>query len=219
MDYQPDHTPPPAAIPQSLGATLRADFDALQNDFEQATEMAADFQRQLAGKSNEFAQLKAIFDRTTQDFVRLQDDIAKLREERHRLANEAMRATGLEMQLNHVVAERDKLRGEVRMLRTTPVANAQPSRAQEEQIAQLTAELEAANRRAATPLHADALGDPKAVAALMRLYRAADELRSMVEAPPNGARPTTFATPKTASQRGITLDEDSTDHINISFSG
>jgi chromosome segregation ATPase len=202
-----------------LGATLRADFDALQNDFEQATEMAADFQRQLAGKSNEFAQLKAIFDRTTQDFVRLQADIAKLREERHRLANEAMRATGLEMQLNQAVAERDKLRAEVRMLRTSPAVSAHPSPVQEEKITRLMTELEAANRRAATPLHADSLGDPKAVAALMRLYRAADELRTIVEAPPSGARPTTFATPKTASQRGITLDEESTDHINISFSG
>ncbi len=93
----------------SLSATLRAEYDALQNDVEQAHELAAEFQRQLAGKSNEVAEFKQLFEKTQKDLTRLQASITELREERHRLANEAMRATAFERRLTETTADRDRL--------------------------------------------------------------------------------------------------------------
>src|SRR5688500_7910196 len=77
----------------NLSANLHADYEALQNDMQQAKDLAADFQQQLAGKSNEFAQLKQLFEKTAADLAHLQAGIVELRAERHRLANESMRAT------------------------------------------------------------------------------------------------------------------------------
>jgi len=99
-----------------LSASLSADYEALQNDMEQAQELAADFQRQLAGKSNEFAQLKQLFEKTQKDLTHLQTGIAELRAERHRLANEAMRATAFEMKLAKMTEERDRLRADLAIM-------------------------------------------------------------------------------------------------------
>ena len=85
---------------------------------EQAQELAADFQRQLAGKSNEFAQLKQVFEKTQKDLTHLQTGIAELRAERHRLANEAMRATAFEMKLAKMTDERDRLRADLTIMQT-----------------------------------------------------------------------------------------------------
>ncbi len=101
----------------NLSATLNADYEALQNDMEQAKELAADFQRQLAGKSNEFAQLKQLFEKTATDLAHLQEGIVELRSERHRLANEAMRATAFQLMLNQVTSERDRLRMDLEFVR------------------------------------------------------------------------------------------------------
>ncbi|HYR57508.1 MAG TPA: hypothetical protein VEO95_02715 [Chthoniobacteraceae bacterium] len=100
-----------------ITATLRADYKALKNDVQQANELAAHFQRELAGRSNEFAQLKQLFDKTTADLAHLQTAITALREERHRLANEAMRAAALQLKLTNTTAERDRLRIELEMMR------------------------------------------------------------------------------------------------------
>ena len=113
--------PPPAAQVQSaslltnpnLSATLRLEYDALVNDMRRAHDLCADFQRQLAGKSNEVDALKEIFAKTQGDLFQLQDSINELREERHRLANEAMRVTALSRKLAEVTAERDGLLAEV----------------------------------------------------------------------------------------------------------
>src|ERR1700736_3005625 len=78
-------------IDPKISATLRSDYEALQNDVRLANELAADFQRQLAGKSNDFALLKQVFEKTREDLGHLHAGIAALREERHRLANEAMK--------------------------------------------------------------------------------------------------------------------------------
>ena len=93
----------------SLSATLRAEYEALQNDVEQAHELAAEFQRQLAGKSNEVAEFKQLFEKTQKDLTRLQASITELREERHRLANEAMRAAAFERKFTEMTADRDRL--------------------------------------------------------------------------------------------------------------
>lgn len=109
--------PPPPTTKRTLGATLSAEYEALRNDVQQATEMAADFQRQLAGKSNEFADLKRIFEKTATDLAEMQATIEQLRDERHRLANDAMRAIAFEQKLASTIAERDRLRTELVAMR------------------------------------------------------------------------------------------------------
>lgn len=79
--------------------------------------MAADYQHQLAGKSNEFAHHKTLFDKTRSDLVQLRASVEELREERHRFANEAMRVVALELRLQRMTEERDRLACEVRDLR------------------------------------------------------------------------------------------------------
>jgi len=101
---QPAETPveveppsPKRLVSPTLSGTLAADHAALQNDLEQAQELAADFQRQLAGKSNEYAQLKQLLEKTQADLTHLQTGIVQLRAERHHLANEVMRGQAFEL--------------------------------------------------------------------------------------------------------------------------
>src|SRR4051812_29285263 len=111
--------PPSVVSPvnPNLSANLSADYDALQNDMQQAKDLAADFQRQLAGKSNEFAQLKQLFEKATADLAHLQAGIVELRAERHRFANESMRATAFQAKLAQVTTERDRLRVDMEHMR------------------------------------------------------------------------------------------------------
>lgn len=114
----PADAPPKAApVNPNLSATLNADYEALQNDMQQAKDLAADFQRQLAGKSNEFAQLKQLFEKATADLTSLQAGIVELRAERHRFANESMRATAFQHKLTQVTSERDRLRVDLEHVR------------------------------------------------------------------------------------------------------
>jgi chromosome segregation ATPase len=118
----PTETPPdvPAldsASIANLTASLRADYNALQNDLEQAQEMAADFQRQLAGKSNEVAHFKVLLEKTLQDLARMEGHTSELRQERHRLANEVMIAAELKERVKDLSAERDQIRKELEVLR------------------------------------------------------------------------------------------------------
>ncbi len=99
-----------------LGASLQADYAALKNDLDQAKELAADFQRELAGKSNEVAHFKVLLERTQTDFKRLEGHIDELRRERHRLANEAMRAMALEVELKKKTQEIERLREQLTTL-------------------------------------------------------------------------------------------------------
>lgn len=100
----PGATTTATATDPTLTAKLLANYQALQNDLQQARELATDFQCQLAGKSNEFADLKRVFSETKSHLTRLEANIAELREERHRLAGEAMRAVAFERKL----VERDE---------------------------------------------------------------------------------------------------------------
>ena len=125
----------PALTNPSLTANLRGDYAALQNDFEQASVLAADFQRQLAGKSNEVAHLKQVFEKTARDLAHLQEGITALREERHRLANEAMRAIALDHRLKRAEAENEHLMAEAEK-------SSRREHERESQIAQLTGEVE-----------------------------------------------------------------------------
>ena len=97
----------------NLSATLRLEYDALVGDMRRAEELCAEFQRQLAGKANEVNEFKELFAKTQSDLFQLQDSIIELREERHCLANEAMRAAALTRKLAQVTAERDGLIAEL----------------------------------------------------------------------------------------------------------
>ncbi len=133
------------AVNPNLSANLSADYEALQNDMQQAKELAADFQRQLAGKSNEFAQLKQLFEKTLTDLSHLQAGIVELRSERHRLANEAMRATAFQLKLEKVTGERDRLRVDLEFVRKALAQSGEEMvaalRARDTQIASLVIEL------------------------------------------------------------------------------
>ena len=118
--------PPPAAsnsksetarLDPHFTAHLSANCEALRNDLEQAQELAADFQRDLSGKSNEVAHFKQLLELTEHDLGRLQADILELRAERHRLANEVMMKDALELRLEKVTGERNRLAAELDSLR------------------------------------------------------------------------------------------------------
>jgi chromosome segregation ATPase len=93
-----------ACDPQLTG-NLNAEYEALQNDLEQAKLLAVDYQNQLSDKSNAYAALKLALEKTTSDLQKLQLHIVALREERHRLANEVMKVVSLEAKLAAVTEE------------------------------------------------------------------------------------------------------------------
>jgi chromosome segregation ATPase len=121
-DSPPNHTPPanqasddpPAAQSSALGKVLCADLEALKNDLDQAKVLAAEFQSELAGKTKELAAMKQLFEKTRAHLVQLQLSVTKLRDERHRLANESMRADALQRELDAVMAERDQIQADRR---------------------------------------------------------------------------------------------------------
>ena len=131
---------PPTPAPRALGSAVSADLEALKNDVEQAREMACEYQRQLAGKSNDHALLKGLFEKTQADLIHLNKGVAQLREERHRFANDAMKATALEMKLERMTRERDQLQNEVQALRNVRASEA------DERVIQLTREVERLRR-------------------------------------------------------------------------
>ncbi len=144
----PDRAPAPESASSrtnpALTANLSAECEALRNDLDQARELASDFQSQLAGKSNEFATMKQVFEKTLQDLTQLQTSIAELRQERHQLANDAMRAVAFQHKLTGVTAERDRLQAEAEPLRQALAAKTKDAARQIEtrdaRIAQLVAE-------------------------------------------------------------------------------
>ena len=111
--HAPHSQPASVLTNPNLTATLRAEYEALLHDLEQAHALCAEFQRQLAGKSDEVAEFKQLFEKTQADLDRLQAGITELREERHRLANEAMRVAALARKLADAGTERDWLIAEL----------------------------------------------------------------------------------------------------------
>lgn len=83
----------------NLTGNLTAEYEALQNDLEQAKQLAMDYQNQLCDKSNDVAALKLTLEKTAADLAKLQEHIVALRHERHKLANEVMRVVSLEAKL------------------------------------------------------------------------------------------------------------------------
>ena len=106
----------------NLSAALRLEYDALLNDMRRAQLLCVEFQRQLEGKSHEVDEFKELFSKTQADLFQLQDSITELREERHRLANEAMRAAALSRKLVEVTGDRDRLLAEIAFSKKAPAA-------------------------------------------------------------------------------------------------
>jgi chromosome segregation ATPase len=98
-----ENTETPTLDAPSLGASVAADLEALIH-------VAAAYQRELTDRSLEYEHLKKAFEKTKNDLIRLHQGITRLREERHSLANKAMRAAALERKLEKVTAERDQLK-------------------------------------------------------------------------------------------------------------
>lgn len=134
----------PWRVDPRLSAIIQSDYEALQTDMRQVNDFAAHFQRQLAGKSDDFALLNQIFENTREDLAHLHASIAALRAERHRLANEAMKAEAYRGQLATVTGERSQLRVDLEMVRRALAASreemAMSLRQRDKQVADLTVE-------------------------------------------------------------------------------
>ena len=87
------------ACDPNLTGNLNAEYEALQNDLEQAKHLARDYQNQLNDKSNDLAVLKQTLEHTAAHLAKLQENIVALRHERHNLANEVMKVVALEAKL------------------------------------------------------------------------------------------------------------------------
>jgi len=112
---QPEESHAPGAAPatRTLSSALTESGDAVQEDLRQANELAAKLEAQLAGKSKELLHLKFLLEQMKSNFGHLQDSVVLMRKERHKLANDCMRAQGLEIMVTRLTAERDRLKNEL----------------------------------------------------------------------------------------------------------
>ena len=194
---EPSQSAAPLTNP-TLSATLRAEYEALQNDVQQAHELAADFQRQLAGKSNEVAEFKRIFEKTQTDLARLQASITELREERHRLANEAMRAMAFEHKLANVTADRNRLQNELEIAKQA-ASNGGPESERrllerDQQIAQLSLQLTELRKANSSPLAPAPVPSPRGNDASVKIvlsdmWRTLERLQTILDPQGKPAKP------------------------------
>lgn len=176
-----------------LGASLVADYEALKNDLDQAKDLASDFQRQLAGKSNEAAHFKALLERTQDDFKRLEGHIDELRRERHRLANEAMRATALDLALRRKDEEAERIRAQLDTLRDAGAKRVEEllvvSEDQQREIQRLRAIVEVLRRREGVPPILAAAEAPEMQQQIDRLKATVKRLQTQLSAAAHGPIP------------------------------
>ena len=207
-----------------LPAPTRAEYEALQNDVYQAREMAAEFQRQLAGKSNDFWELKRLYETTVEAVTALQVRVSELRQERHALANKGMQMVGLEQRLASLSAERHRLNSEVTALRHDIATEAEESarRAQERDahIGRLTLEVASlkerlqAGRAVPGAWAAARRMDAEVKSAMAEISNSLARLMAVMEPAPATAKRT--PSPSPPSHLPLALD-DNTD-CDISFS-
>lgn len=216
-------------------ASLRADYEALRNDLEQANELASDFQRELAAKSNEVAHVKSLSEKTQRDLEQLQATVVTLRDERQRFLNEATRTGALDRRLAVITADRDRLHAEVEVLQQSNGGSGEETarrlREQEAQIAQLGSEIESLQQRlafASRPAPAAAAAtaavptgstiSPEIKAVANRMGRAFDELMHLIESSaeaPRGKRGGGGTKP--VKYEKIEVPEEQDDSLDISF--
>lgn len=195
----------------SLSVALRHDYEALYNDVHQANALASDFQKHEAGKTNEIAVLKKVFENAQADLARLCTSIAELRQERHQLANEAMLAMALARKVGDLTSERDRLRGEADAMRRALAGSqeemAKQKLASDTQITRMAREMDALRHRQPT---ATAAADPDIYAALTQISATLERLTSIVEKQPPAPAPARMPVPPRPSAT-------SEDTINIQF--
>ena len=211
----------PGTTNQHLSASLRADFEALQNDFEQANAWTLDLQSQLAGKSNEFAQLKHVFEKTQKNLTQLQKDITELREERHRLANEAMKVGALEMLLQRTTQDRDQFKTAAERTAAERDAALAERDAQTTQIATLTADLAAAKEKpTGERQRGGRASNPRAAILLGDISRSVEQLRQIVGVQDKAEVPSPFvnAGPGPAPRTVLPPETPPDEFIQIAFS-
>ena len=165
-----------------------ADYDALRNDLEQASQLAADFQHELAGKSNESAELKRELQKTRNEFAILQSALGEMRRKNDRLIQQG---TPAERKFVDIVAERDRLRLEVEALRQGLASSADEmirnAREKEARIVQLEVAVESLKHRLATALGTPGVRieapapDAAVLAALGKISESLASLQSAVE--------------------------------------
>jgi DNA repair exonuclease SbcCD ATPase subunit len=147
-------TVPPMPNPE-LSQALAGDYESLHAAVHEGNALAADFREHAPGQSNELAVLQQVFEKAQRDLVQLHRSIAELRQERHRLANEAMRAMALERKLAEVTTERDRLRAEGQAMRDGLIASSTESakrkRETDAQMARMAQELETLRHRGLAP--------------------------------------------------------------------
>jgi hypothetical protein len=184
---------PAPLINPNLTAILRAEYETLLKDLEKARLLAAELQRQLQGKSEEVTELKALFEKAQVDLGHLQKSIMELRHERHRLANEAMRAVAFERRLAEVTAERDRLSSELDLTRQTIALNTEESRRtlqdRDAQLAILVGKVEALQARLGPPCSVvgadeEQPGDPVVNATLAEVWHALEKLQHVLDPKP-----------------------------------
>jgi chromosome segregation ATPase len=208
----------PALTNPNLGASLNSDYEALRNDMEQATELAAELQRKLSEKSNDFALLKQVFEKSRTDLATLNANVIELRKERHRLANEAMRVLALEMELKVAARERDQSQAELQTLRES-LAHARDQTGQHTQksdaiIAQLAGRVAALKGQLAAvhqlprPTPVREAADPAVKAVVATISDAVERLKELLG--PGAAPQQKPARPLPAKER---IEE----HIDISY--
>ena len=108
---QSTHTPPtPGSNPATLGPAVASNVETLKADLEEARQLAASYQAEIAGKDTQLARMTELSEMTRTHLIQLQLSVTNLRDERHRLANRAMEADALERKLTMVTIERDRLK-------------------------------------------------------------------------------------------------------------
>jgi septal ring factor EnvC (AmiA/AmiB activator) len=153
---------------------------------------ATDFLPHGSGKSDDLAALKQALDRVRQDLGHKQVIIAELRQERHRLANQAMRAMALERKLAEVTNERDRLRAEGEAMRKGLIASgedvARRKRESDAQIARMALELNALREQNHPPASI-ASGDSDIRAALAQISATLERLTTQLVTEPSRSAP------------------------------
>jgi hypothetical protein len=202
--------PPAAPTNPQLTSRLKADYEAVRNDLDQAQSLAQDFQAQLAGKTNEVAHFKALLEKSKTDLERLESNVVELRQERHRLANMAMRSMAFEEDAKRAVLERDQLRAELETLRKVlaqRTAEAEyESHRQQDEIVRLRAALDTMRKsQAGAPSRTEEVNTEKRLAELAAVVQ---RLQAMVDSKGGAPEPAKPSPGKAAS----------TEHIDISFS-
>jgi len=202
----------PPVPDRDLSAALFEEYAALHESVHRGNALAADFRQHLPGKAHELAVLQQVFGKAQEDLARLLASITRLREERHYLANEAMRAMALERRLNEMTLERDRLRAEGRAMREGLIAsageNARRKKETDAQIARMALELGALRQRGlgtAPPQPASAGDDIRAT--LSHLAATVERLAARLEAEPRPSR--SGPAPQTSTPKPIDIEFES----------